>query len=87
MILDSLVTDRLLLRKWMEADSKPFVEMNQDPEVMKYFPKTLSEEDILSFVQRITTHFDKHQFRLFVLEDKASTEFVGFGMVAFEPGQ
>ncbi|MDJ1482957.1 GNAT family N-acetyltransferase [Cytophagaceae bacterium YF14B1] len=78
MILDSLVTDRLLLRKWMEKDIKPFVEMNQDPEVMKYFPKTLSEKETLSFVERITTHFDKHHFGLFVLEDKASTEFVGF---------
>ena len=35
-------TERLYLRQWQASDFAIFAEMNADPEVMKYFPKSLS---------------------------------------------
>ena len=39
---EELRTQRLLLRRWCEADRAPFAAMNADPRVMEHFPKTLS---------------------------------------------
>ena len=43
-------TNRLILRQWKLDDYVPFSEMNSDPDVMQYFPNTLSrkESDVLS---------------------------------------
>jgi hypothetical protein len=38
-------TDRLYLRRWAPSDRKLFAELNADPEVMRYFPSTLSREE------------------------------------------
>ena len=45
-----LKTIRLILRQWKPNDYAPFSEMNSDPDVMQYFPNTLSrkESDVLS---------------------------------------
>jgi len=44
-----LATERLLLRQWRDDDRAPFAELNADPEVMRYFPRTqsLAESDAL----------------------------------------
>ncbi len=39
-----LETPRLLLRMWQEKDKLPFTLMNSHPEVMRYFPSVLSEQ-------------------------------------------
>ncbi len=33
-------TERLYLRSWQPKDLAALIEMNQDPKVMKYFPKS-----------------------------------------------
>jgi RimJ/RimL family protein N-acetyltransferase len=71
-------TERLGLRRWIEPDIRAFAEMNRDVEVMKYFPKLLTEHETLEMVQRIRLHFDKNNFGLFAVEHKASKEFIGF---------
>jgi ribosomal-protein-alanine N-acetyltransferase len=38
-------TERLILRHWKEEDRKPFAVMTGNPNVMKYFPSTLSTEE------------------------------------------
>ena len=40
-----LVTERLRVRLWTEADRAAFRRMNADPRVMKFFPSTLSEAE------------------------------------------
>ena len=46
-------TERLILRQWQESDIAPFAKMNSDPEVMKYFPKTLSFDETLEMYDRL----------------------------------
>ena len=73
---DSLATERLLLRRWKTDDREPFAELNSDPEVMRYFPRTLTSAESNSFVDRIEQGFDEHGFGLWAVE--AEGRFAGF---------
>jgi RimJ/RimL family protein N-acetyltransferase len=58
-------TDRLVLRRWTDADREPFAALNADPEVMRYLgagPLTRDESD--AFVDRIESSFDERGFGL-----------------------
>ena len=48
-----MATARLILRRWREADRAPFAALNADPEVMRYFPSTLSRDQSDASVDRI----------------------------------
>lgn len=73
-----LETERLILRQWQESDILPFIEMNQDPEVMKYFPAMLSADETRNLVTRFKLHFREHGFGLFAVELKSEKKFIGF---------
>jgi hypothetical protein len=59
MAIDSytLTTARLGLREWIGADTGPSIEMNKDPEVMKFYPKALSDEESIAMIKRIERSF------------------------------
>jgi RimJ/RimL family protein N-acetyltransferase len=38
-----LETERLLLRPWRPEDLEPFAALNQDPEVMRFFPAAVNQ--------------------------------------------
>ena len=44
-ITTPLTTMRLTLRQWKASDYKPFAQLNANPKVMEYFPRTLTEEE------------------------------------------
>jgi [ribosomal protein S5]-alanine N-acetyltransferase len=71
-------TERLGLRRWIDSDIEPFTDMNKDAEVMKYFPKTLTDTETLAMVERIKSGFDKNNFGLFAVEVKSTNQFIGF---------
>ena len=75
---NQLQTARLTLRRWKESDVLPFVEMNQDPEVMKYFPERPDTSATVGMIKRIERSFEKNHFGLFVVELNSSKEFLGF---------
>jgi RimJ/RimL family protein N-acetyltransferase len=75
---DSLITERLLLRRWREADRKPFQALNADPRVMEFFPAILSPEQTDAGMVRIENHFIRHGFGLFAAELRESGEFIGY---------
>ena len=52
--------------------------MNSDPDVMKFFPKTLTEEETFEMIQRINRHFEKNNFGLFAVDKLKTGEFIGF---------
>lgn len=74
----TLQTDRLLLRPWIQEDEKPFIEMNQDPRVMEFFPSLLSADESLSYIKKYTDHFKKYGWGFWVTVLKGSCEFIGF---------
>lgn len=75
---DLLRTERLIMRRWRDADRAPFAAMNADPDVMRYFPAPLDRAASDAFVDRIEERFDRQGFGLWALEVAGSGEFIGF---------
>lgn len=73
-----LETSRLRFRDWLETDLEPFSQLNADEEVMRHFPKTLSNEETLSFYHSILSEFKECGFGLYAVEEKVNKEFIGF---------
>lgn len=83
--MSALSTPRLLLRRWRDEDREPFAALNADPEVMRFFPSTMSREDSDAFVDRIETGFDQNGFGLWALEEVETGAFLGFTGIARVP--
>jgi RimJ/RimL family protein N-acetyltransferase len=67
-MIDGLTTERLVLRRWTDADRAPFAEMNADPEVMRYFPNVMTRQETDSMVDRIEQGFENNGFGLWAVE-------------------
>jgi RimJ/RimL family protein N-acetyltransferase len=75
---DVLRTDRLIMRRWHDADRDPFAALNADPEVMRYFPASLDRGASDALVDRIEELFQRQGFGLWALEVAGTGEFIGF---------
>ena len=83
---DNIRTDRLVMRRWRDADRDAYAALNADPEVMRYFPAPLSRATSNASVDRIEELFDAHGFGLWALEVAATGEFIGFAGLNPMPG-
>jgi RimJ/RimL family protein N-acetyltransferase len=84
---DSIHTERLLMRRWRDADRGPFAAMNADPEVMRYFPAALDRVASDGFLDRMEALFQRQGFGLWALEEAATGRFLGFtGLNPMPPG-
>ncbi|SDT31628.1 Protein N-acetyltransferase, RimJ/RimL family [Friedmanniella luteola] len=75
---DELVTPRLRMRRWREADREPFAAMNADPAVMLHFPAPLDRAASDALVDRIEERFTTQGFGLWALERRDDQAFLGF---------
>ena len=75
---DRILTDRLLMRRWRDADRDPFAALNGDPETLKFFPATLDRAASDALVDRIEERFEQQGFGLWALEVTQTGEFIGF---------
>jgi RimJ/RimL family protein N-acetyltransferase len=75
---DTIRTDRLLMRRWRDADREPFAALNGDAETMRYFPATLTRAESDAMVDVIESRFELQGYGLWALEVTASGEFIGF---------
>ncbi|HTZ28903.1 MAG TPA: GNAT family N-acetyltransferase, partial [Streptosporangiaceae bacterium] len=73
---DSIRTDRLVMRRWRDADRDGYAALNADPEVMRYFPATLDRATSNASIDRIEELFDRQGFGLWALEVAATGEFI-----------
>jgi RimJ/RimL family protein N-acetyltransferase len=84
---DSIHTERLLMRRWRDADRGPFAAMNADPEVMRYFPAALDRAASDGYLDRMEALFQRQGFGLWALEEAATGRFLGFtGLNPMPPG-
>lgn len=74
----ALETERLTLRRWLEADRKPFAQLNRDPSVMEFLPGVLSREQSDAMVDRIEAHFEVNGFGLWAVELRENADFIGY---------
>ncbi|MBX2834251.1 MAG: GNAT family N-acetyltransferase [Micavibrio sp.] len=73
-----LETDRLILREWEDRDLEPFARLNADPLVMQYLPRVLDKKATKRHMKEFQKDFKKHGYGLYVIEEKETSEFVGF---------
>jgi RimJ/RimL family protein N-acetyltransferase len=75
---DVVRTERLIMRRWRDADRDPFAAMNADPEVMRYFPASLDRAASDALADRIEELFQRQGFGLWALEVAGTGRFIGF---------
>lgn len=73
-----LETARLSLRRWEREDREPFAVLNADPEVMEYFPATLSRAESDALADRIEADIERRGFGLWAVEVRDGAGFIGF---------
>jgi ribosomal-protein-alanine N-acetyltransferase len=73
-----LRTERLLLRRWRDADRAPFAAMNADPVVMEFLPAPLNPAESDAFVDRIEGAFDVRGWGLWAVEIAGDGTFAGY---------
>jgi Acetyltransferase (GNAT) domain len=75
---DTVRTDRLVMRRWLDSDREPFAALNADPETLLFFPQTLNREASDRLVDLIEERFDQQGYGLWALEVADTGEFIGF---------
>jgi RimJ/RimL family protein N-acetyltransferase len=73
-----ITTGRLLLRHWYEEDLAPFAALNGDPEVMRYFPSTLTPDESDEFARYIQGLIAVQGWGLWAVEVLGGAPFIGF---------
>lgn len=74
----TIQTNRLILRPWRDGDLKPFAAMNADPEVMRYYPATLTRQQSDEFAAFIRNLFAPNGRGLFAVELPPYAGFIGY---------
>ena len=72
-----LCTDRLLLRQWKDSDYEPFAQITSNPEVMRYFPKTLDRQQSDELANRIKYLIGIKGWGVWAVELLETHEFIG----------
>jgi RimJ/RimL family protein N-acetyltransferase len=75
---EGLITGRLLLRRWKDADREPFRQLNADARVMEFMPKILTAQESDALVDRAELHFERNGFGPFAAELRQNGAFLGF---------
>jgi RimJ/RimL family protein N-acetyltransferase len=76
----SLVTGRLVLRRWRDDDVVPISAINADPEVMRWIGggSVRDEHQTKAAIETFERRWDQHGFGMFALELRATGELIGF---------
>jgi RimJ/RimL family protein N-acetyltransferase len=70
-------TQRMILRPWRREDYAPFAALNADPEVRRYWPATLCEEESDAEATRLQEHVEEHGFGFWAAEAPGVAPFIG----------
>jgi RimJ/RimL family protein N-acetyltransferase len=73
-----IITERLRMRGWSDADLGEFARMNADPRVMEFMPARLTSEESDALAARICGHWTSHGFGLWAIEVRDGARFIGF---------
>ncbi len=73
-----LKTKRILLRQWKESDLIPFAKMNADPEVMKYYPRTLLAKESDELANKFKKLIEQKGWGFWAAERLDDRSFIGF---------
>lgn len=71
-------SSRLGFRCWQDTDSSLLFEINNDEEVMEFFPEKPSKNDTLAFIKRMQALYARLGFCYFAVDKLENNEFIGF---------
>jgi RimJ/RimL family protein N-acetyltransferase len=71
-------TERLVLRRWRDADREPFAALNADPVVMEHMQGTMSRERSDAFVDRIEAAWSERGWGLWAVAVPGVAPFIGY---------
>lgn len=71
-------TARLRFRNWSPDDLPDLIEMNADPEVMRYFPAVLQEAENKNFLERLRKRYEEDGYTYYATERLDTGECIGF---------
>jgi len=71
-------TPRIGFRNWLPTDEAPYIEMNLDEAVMRYFPRTFTPAESKKAIHRFSAHLVKEGFTFFAVDHLERKEFMGF---------
>lgn len=71
-------TQRLILRDWQDTDIEPYVELNQDSEVLRYFPRLYSREESMADIKEFKQQLIDYGYTIYACELKETNSFIGF---------
>ena len=69
---------RLGFRNWSPQDLDGLTAINQDSDVMKYFPELISRTDTESFINRMQTKCETKGYCYFAVDELQGKSFIGF---------
>lgn len=70
-------TRRLQLRQWVPGDREPFAAMSADPQVMEYFPNTLSRSESDCVAEKCQSLITENGWGVWAVELLEAKEFIG----------
>jgi RimJ/RimL family protein N-acetyltransferase len=71
-------SERLGFRNWTEDDLLPMAAINADPEVMEFFPATVSVEQTKAFIMRMQRQYAAKGYCYFAIDRLDTGMFIGF---------
>lgn len=71
-------TPRIYIRDWKRDDLKSFISLNEDPQVMQYFLKTLTPVESIAQFNKMKDEISNYGYGVFALERKEDHAFLGF---------
>jgi RimJ/RimL family protein N-acetyltransferase len=77
-MINIIKTDRLVLRTWRDTDLAPMAAINQDKQVMEYFPGLQDLATTRDFIQKAKQHYANYGYSAYAVELKANSQFIGF---------
>ena len=85
---EQIETERLLLRRWVPADEAAMMEINREPEVVRYLNRAVDVAAVGAFLAAAQAHWDRHGFGLYAVQRRSAPfgrALLGFTGIAF-PG-
>ena len=73
-----ITTPRLKIRHWKDEDTEPFIKMNKDEEVMRFFPAVQSAKATIALIGRVHEHFNDYGYGPYAVERMDTGQFIGF---------
>ena len=73
-----LKTERLLLRQWRSEDYTAFSKMNEEPDVMEFYPATLTQKESDAMADKIKNLIEKNGWGFWAVELIDESQFIGF---------